>query len=87
MTEDLTALKDKIIISQQKQIRALQAECHQLKQDNEYLKKVLSITLRDNLKGIPVVISQERFRETSPEFMLEHNFDGDLLIRIRRTGI
>ena len=47
MSEDLTALKDKIIISQQKQIRALQAEFYQLKQDNIELNVIL-YTLSDN---------------------------------------
>ncbi len=80
-------LQSQIIVSQQKQIAELKAANHQLQQDNTEIKKVLAITLRDNLKGTPIVISQERFRETSPEFVVENNFDGDLLIRIRRTGI
>lgn len=80
-------LQSQIIVSQQKQIAELKAANHQLQQDNTEIKKVLAITLRDNLKGVPVVINQNRFMETVPEFMLEHNFDGDLLIRIRRTGI
>lgn len=78
MTEDLTALKDKIIISQQKQIRALQAECHQLRQDNAELNVILTIALQD---GKPIVVSRERYAETIPAFVLEQNFDGGLIIK------
>lgn len=82
MTENLTELKDRIIISQQKQIRALQAEAHQLKQDNAELNVILTIALQD---GKPIVVSRERYAETVPSIILEQNMDGGLIIRERKT--
>lgn len=81
MNEDLIAIKDKIIISQQKQIRLLQAEAHQLKQDNAELNVILTIVLQD---GIPIVISQERYAETIPAIILEQNMDNGLIIKLGR---
>ena len=85
MTEDLTALKDQLILRQQKKIAELKAENHQLKQDNIYIKKVLSIALRDCLRGTPLVISPERMAEADTEFSLDTNLGGDQLIWARRN--
>lgn len=81
MTENLTELKDRIIISQQKQIRALQAEAHQLKQDNAELNVILTIALQD---GKPIVVSRERYAETVPGIILEQNMDNGLIIKLGR---
>jgi len=80
------ALQSKLIIHQQQQIRALQSQVRQLEQDNAELKKVLLITLRDNLGGTPIVINRQRLNETAGEFDLDENFDGDLLVSIRRAN-
>jgi hypothetical protein len=76
-------LKDRLIINQQKQIRALQADNHQLNQFNAELKKVLLITLQDNLGGRPAVINRQRLAETEGEFELTENIGGDILVRVR----
>lgn len=73
--------KDTIIISQQQQIRSLQAQVHQMEQDIIELQQMLTIVLEDS-RG-PIVINESRMREISPSFVLERNFDGDLLVRLK----
>ncbi|HPK52823.1 MAG TPA: hypothetical protein PK114_00085 [Smithellaceae bacterium] len=75
--------KDRLIINQQKQIRALQAQVAEVANDNIYLKKVLSIALRDNLGGAPVVVNRDRLAEATTEFDLDRNMGGDILVRVR----
>jgi hypothetical protein len=82
---DLSAIQNKIILDQQREINTLKTSNRQLESDNTELKKVLAITLRDNLKGSPVVISRERMEEIMPDFAMDQNLSGDLLIRIRRA--
>ena len=64
---------------------ALQQTARQLAADNTELKKVLVIALADNLGDAPVVINRRRMTETYGEFELAENYDGDMLIRVRRT--
>ena len=78
-------MQSQIIISQQKQIRKLEADVHQLAQDNDYLKRVLYIALRDVMQGTPLVISNERLSEAATEFCLDTNLGGDQLIWAKRS--
>jgi exonuclease VII large subunit len=76
-----TALQSKIIVHQQQQIRSLQAQVHQLEKDVTELQQMLTIVLEDSRE--PIVINQSRLREISPSFVLERNFDGDLLVKLK----
>lgn len=77
-------LQSQIIVSQQKQIAELKAANHQLQQDNDYIKKVLYIALRDKYKGTPLVISDDRLAEATTEFSMDENLSGDHLLWVRR---
>ena len=88
----VTTMQDALISSQRRenaQLRrenaALRQTARQLAADNTELKKVLVIALADNLGDAPVVINRRRMAETNGEFELAENYDGDILIRVRRT--
>ena len=73
-------LQSDLIKRQEQTIRRLKAEKAQLQEDLLYTKKVLAITLRDNLKG-PVVINSQRMAEIDPDlFHNDENWDGDRLV-------
>ena len=76
---------NQIIAQLRRENAALQQTARQLAADNTELKKVLVIALADNLGDAPVVINRRRMTETNGEFELAENYDGDMLIRVRRT--
>lgn len=76
----MSTIKDELIVRQQKQINELRTRNRQLEEDNLYIKKVLSIALRDYLRDTPLVISKERITNTTPEFSLDENMGGDTLL-------
>jgi len=75
-------IQSDLIKRQEQTIRKLKAENAQLREDLLYTKKVLAITLRDNLKG-PVVISDARMAEINPEFDMGENWEGERLVTFR----
>lgn len=85
MNENITPnIQSQIILSLQKQVLTLKAQVRQLQRDNNELEQVLTIALEDNAS--PIVISRDRLKETLPGFILEHNYDGDLLVNIPRKS-
>ena len=78
-------LINQLIAQLRRENAALQQTARQLAADNTELKKVLVIALADNLGDAPVVINRGRMAETNGEFELAENYDGDMLIRVRRT--
>lgn len=78
-------LINQLIAQLRRENAALQQTARQLAADNTELKKVLVIALADNLGDAPVVINRRRMTETNGEFELAENYDGDMLIRVRRT--
>ena len=76
---------NQLIAQLRRENAALQQTARQLAADNTELKKVLVIALADNLGDAPVVINRRRMTETNGEFELAENYDGDMLIRVRRT--
>lgn len=88
MTSDeaTTLLQAELISKQRHEIAELKTSNQQLEADNLELKKVLAITLRDSLGSSPIVISRSRLEEAAPEFVLDENMSGDILIRLRRIN-
>jgi hypothetical protein len=78
-------MQSQLILSLQKQVLTLKAQIRQLQRDNNELEQMLTIALEDNAS--PIVISRDRLKETLPGFILEHNYDGDLLVNIRRKSV
>lgn len=76
----MSIIKDELIVRQQKQINELRIRNRQLEEDNLYIKKVLSIALRDYLRDTPLVISKERITNAVTEFSLDENMGGDTLL-------
>lgn len=83
----INQLQNQLIAQLRRENAALQQTARQLAADNTELKKVLVITLMDNLGDTPVVINRRRMAETNGDgdFELAENYDGDMLIRVRRT--
>lgn len=73
--------KDTIIISQQRQIRELQAALKQAERDNAELRVILAIAIEESR---PVVISKERAQTITPNFIIDYNIDGGMIIKNRR---
>lgn len=84
--EATTLLQAELITRQRHEIAELKASNRQLEADNLELKKVLAITLRDSLGSSPIVISRSRLEEAAPEFALDENMSGDILISLRRKN-
>ena len=83
----INQLQNQLIAQLRRENAALQQTARQLAADNTELKKVLVIALADNLGDAPVVINRRRMAETNGDgdFELAENYDGDMLIRVRRT--
>lgn len=80
----VTTMQDALISSQRREIAELRREVKELSAANMEIKRYLAITLEDTVGYGAAVINPQRFAETVPEFELRENYDGDLLIRLRR---